>query len=171
MLGYNDTLPHPSQGSRVKLPSPVGRVRVREIPPTPFYKGGQRKIIDSPHLMRILQSKTNHKEETLAITIDDFKKLDLRVAKITEAERIEGTDKLLKLKVTLGLEERQLVAGIAQDYTPEELVGKQLIVVANLEPAVIRGVESQGMLLAATSEGKIILATMDKEANPGSKLT
>lgn len=107
----------------------------------------------------------------MAITIDDFKKLDLRVAKITEAERIEGTDKLLKLKVTLGLEERQLVAGIAQDYSPEELIGKQLIVVANLEPAVIRGVQSQGMLLAAVSEGKIILATMDKEADPGSKLT
>lgn len=107
----------------------------------------------------------------MPINIDDFKKLDLRVAKITEAERIEGTDKLLKLKVTLGLEERQLVAGIAQDYSPEELIGKQLIVVANLEPATIRGVESQGMLLAAMSEGKIILATMDKEADPGSKLT
>jgi methionine--tRNA ligase beta chain len=107
----------------------------------------------------------------MSITIDDFKKLDLRVAKITEAERIEGTDKLLKLKVTLGLEERQLVAGIAQDYPPEELVGKQLIVIANLEPAVIKGVESQGMLLAAVSEGKIILATMDAEADPGSKLT
>lgn len=107
----------------------------------------------------------------MAITMDDFKKLDMRVAKITEAERIEGTDKLLKLKVTLGLEERQLVAGIAQDYSPEELIGKQLIVVTNLEPAVIRGVESQGMLLAAVSEGKIILATMDKEADPGSKLT
>lgn len=107
----------------------------------------------------------------MAITIDDFKKLDLRVAKITEAERIEGTDKLLKLKINLGVEERQLVAGIAQHYTPEELVGKQLIVVANLEPAVIKGVESQGMLLATVSEGKIILATMDAEADPGSKLT
>jgi methionyl-tRNA synthetase len=107
----------------------------------------------------------------MPITIDDFKKIDLRVAKIIEAERIENTDKLLKLKVTLGIEERQLVAGIAQDYPPEELIGKQLIVVTNLEPATIRGVQSQGMLLAATSEGKIILATMDKEADPGSKLT
>jgi len=106
----------------------------------------------------------------LAITMDDFKKIDLRVAKITEAERIEGTDKLLKLKVTLGIEERQLVAGIAQDYTPEELIGKQLIVVANLEPAVIRGVQSQGMLLAAMSQGRVILATMDAETEPGSKI-
>lgn len=107
----------------------------------------------------------------MAITIDDFKKIDLRVAKILDAQRVAGADKLLKLKVTLGLEERQLVAGIAQYYTPEELVGKQIIVVANLEPAVIRGVQSQGMLLAAVSEGKVILATMDAEVDPGSKLT
>jgi len=107
----------------------------------------------------------------LAITINDFRNVDLRVAKILAAERVEGADKLLKLKVTLGVEERQLVAGIAQHYSPEELVGKQIIVVANLEPATIRGVESQGMLLAATSEGKIIVATMDSQAEPGSKLT
>jgi len=106
----------------------------------------------------------------LAITMDDFKKIDLRVAKITEAERIEGTDKLLKLKVTLGVEERQLVAGIAQHYSPEELVGKQLIVVTNLEPALIKGVESQGMLLATVSQGRVILATMDAETEPGSKI-
>ncbi|TET22918.1 MAG: methionine--tRNA ligase subunit beta [Candidatus Stahlbacteria bacterium] len=102
--------------------------------------------------------------------MDDFKKIDLRVAKITEAERIEGTDKLLKLKVTLGVEERQLVAGIAQHYSPEELVGKQLIVVTNLEPALIKGVESQGMLLATVSQGRVILATMDAETEPGSKI-
>jgi len=107
----------------------------------------------------------------LAITINDFRNVDLRVAKILAAERVEDADKLLKLKVTLGVEERQLVAGIAQHYSPEELVGKQIIVVANLEPATIRGVESQGMLLAATSEGKIIVATMDSQAEPGSKLT
>lgn len=107
----------------------------------------------------------------MAVTIEDFKKVDLRVAKILEAVKVEGADKLFKLKVTLGLEERQLVAGIAQYYTPEELVGKQIIVVTNLQPAVIRGVESQGMLLAATSQGKVILATMDAEAEPGSKLT
>jgi methionyl-tRNA synthetase len=107
----------------------------------------------------------------MAISIDDFKKVDLRVAKILSAERVEGADKLLKLRVTLGLEERQLVAGIAQHYTPEELVGKQIIVVANLQPVVIRGVESNGMLLATVSEGKIIVATMDKPCEPGSKLT
>lgn len=107
----------------------------------------------------------------MAITIDDFRKIDLRVAKILEAEKVEGADKLYKLKITLGLEERQLVAGIAQHYAADDLVGMQIIVVANLEPAVIRGVESQGMLLAATSEGKVILATLDKEADPGSKLS
>ncbi len=107
----------------------------------------------------------------MAITIDDFRNVDLRVAKILTAERVEGSDKLLKLTITLGLEERQLVAGIGRHYNPEELVGKQIIVVANLEPAVIKGIQSQGMLLAATSEGKIILATMDKDAEPGSRLT
>lgn len=107
----------------------------------------------------------------MAITIDDFRNVDLRVAKIIAAERVEGADKLLKLRVDVGLEERQLVAGIAQHYSPEELVGKQIIVVANLEPATIRGVESNGMLLAATSQGKIVLATMDADAEPGSKLT
>lgn len=107
----------------------------------------------------------------MAISIDEFRKVDLRVAKILAAERVEGADKLLKLRINVGLEERQLVAGVAQHYAPEELVGKQIIVVANLEPAVIRGIESQGMLLAATSEGKIILATMEKEAEPGSRLT
>lgn len=107
----------------------------------------------------------------MAITINDFKQIDLRVAKILEVQRVEGADKLLKLRISLGLEERQLVAGIAQHYTPEELEGKQIIVVANLEPAVIRGVESNGMLLAATSEGKVILATMDKPCEPGAKLS
>ncbi|MQY71161.1 methionine--tRNA ligase subunit beta [bacterium] len=131
---------------------------------------GALESVDRPHLIRILISKNKPQGGTLAITMDDFKKIDLRVAKITEAERIEGTDKLLKLKVTLGIEERQLVAGIAQDYPPEELIGKQLIVVANLEPAVIRGVQSQGMLLAAMSQGRVILATMDAETEPGSKI-
>lgn len=73
--------------------------------------------------------------------------------------------------INVGAEERQIVAGIAQHYTPEELIGKQIIIVANLEPAVIRGLESQGMLLAATSQGKVIVATMDKDAEPGSRLT
>lgn len=107
----------------------------------------------------------------MAITIEEFRKIDLRVAKVISAERVPDANKLLKLMINVGAEERQIVAGIAQHYTPEELIGKQIIIVANLEPAVIRGVESQGMLLAATSQGKVIVATMDKDAEPGSRLT
>jgi methionyl-tRNA synthetase len=86
------------------------------------------------------------------ITLEEFQKIELRVATVLRAERVPGTDKLLKLQIDLGSEQRQLVAGIAKHYTPEELPGKQIVVVANLQPAVIRGVESQGMLLAASTD-------------------
>jgi methionyl-tRNA synthetase len=104
------------------------------------------------------------------IKYEDFAKLDLRVAKILEAEPVENTDKLLKLKIDIG-EERQIVAGIAKHYTPDELVGKSIIVIANLEPAKIRGVESQGMLLAVTDENGVCVVTTDKDMQPGSKLS
>ena len=83
------------------------------------------------------------------IDIATFRQADLRVAEIVAAERVEGADRLLRLQVDLGSERRQLVAGIAAFLTPEQLVGRKIVVVANLEPARIRGVESQGMLLAA----------------------
>lgn len=86
------------------------------------------------------------------ITIEEFQRIELRVATIVSAERVAGAEKLLKLQVDLGSEQRQLVAGIAKHYTPEELVGKQIVVVTNLQPAVIRGVESKGMLLAASTD-------------------
>ena len=95
------------------------------------------------------------------ITIEDFAKVSLRTAKVLSAERVEGSDKLLKLRIELGSEKRQLVAGIAQSYAPEAVVGKTIIVVANLKPAKIRGVESQGMLLAAKADGKLALLTAE----------
>jgi methionyl-tRNA synthetase len=101
------------------------------------------------------------------IGIKKFFETELRVAKVLAAERVPDTDRLLKLQIDLGSETRQLVAGIAQAYEPEALVGKQIIVVANLEPANIRGVESQGMLLAADLGGRPILATFDEEIAPG----
>ncbi len=104
------------------------------------------------------------------INIDDFFKVELKVAKVLEASEIEGADRLLRLRVDLGLETRQLVAGIKKSYTPEELVGKHIIVVANLEPATLRGVESQGMLLAASTEDGPVLATFDKAVAPGAKV-
>ena len=100
------------------------------------------------------------------ITIDDFKKIDLRVAKVTAAEKVEGSDKLLKLQVDIGEEKRQIVAGIGLAYTPEAMVGKEIIVVANLEPRMLMGLESQGMLLAA-KDGHPVLLTLDTEVPPG----
>ena len=95
------------------------------------------------------------------ISIDDFAKVDLRTAVVTAAEKVGGTDKLLKLQLELGGETRQIVAGIAEHYVPEDLVGKIIVVVANLEPAVIRGVESNGMLLAASSDDSVVVVTID----------
>lgn len=89
----------------------------------------------------------------MTITYDDFAKLDIRIGTVTSSERIEGADKLLKLIIDLGTETRQIVAGIAQIVTdPSELVGKQLPILCNLEPRTLRGVESQGMILAAGDE-------------------
>lgn len=104
------------------------------------------------------------------ISLEDFQKLDLRVGKIMEAERIAGTDKLLRLEVDLGGEWRQIVAGIGERYKPEALKGKEIIVVANLEPKTIKGIESQGMLLAAACDGKPVLLVPAEEVPPGEKV-
>jgi len=107
------------------------------------------------------------------IKFDEFAKIDLRIAKIIEAERVEGTDKLIKLIVSLGSEERQIVAGIAPHYSPEDLVGKKIVVVTNLEPKKLRGVESQGMLLAAVKgdDEEIALLVPDKDIEEGTKVS
>jgi len=102
------------------------------------------------------------------ITIQDFLKVKLRTAVIRDAVKVEGADKLLKLTVDLGGETRTIVAGIALQYEPASLVGKSVVVVANLKPAKLRGVESQGMLLAADIGGKPIIATFEQEVPPGS---
>lgn len=102
------------------------------------------------------------------ITIDEFKRVQIRVATIRAAEPIPKSDKLYKLTVDLGDETRTLVAGIAETYSPESLVGRQIVVVVNLQPATIRGVVSEGMLLAADVEGKAVLLAPDREVPNGS---
>jgi methionyl-tRNA synthetase len=105
------------------------------------------------------------------ITIDDFAKVELRVGTVLAAERVAGADKLLQLRVDLGDEERTVLAGIAQHYAPEALVGRSVVVVANLAPRKIRGVTSHGMLLAADAEGTgVALLTPDKDLPPGSRV-
>jgi methionyl-tRNA synthetase len=111
---------------------------------------------------------TNPKPE---IIYDDFDKLDLRIGTILSAEKVQKADKLLKLEVDLGFEKRTIVSGIAQHFTPEELVNKQVIVVANLAPRKMRGIESQGMILTAEEPGgKLILVNPDLAAQNGSNV-
>ena len=106
------------------------------------------------------------------ISFETFQQIELRVATVLEAERVEKADKLLKLQIDLGFEKRQIVAGIAKAYQPEQLIGAKVVVVANLEPTKIRGVESNGMLLAAGDEnGNLALLTTDKEIADGSKIS
>jgi methionine--tRNA ligase beta chain len=105
------------------------------------------------------------------VTIDEFQKADLRVAKIIVAEHVEGSEKLLKLQVDMG-EPRQIVSGIAKAYTPEDLIGKEVVIIANLEPRMIMGLESQGMLLAAHGEDGVPVLVMPMGAvPPGSKIS
>lgn len=105
------------------------------------------------------------------ITIEDFKKVDLRVAKVLGCEKVPKSEKLLKLQVQVGTEERQIVAGIAQQYAPEDLVGKSLVIVYNLQPAKLMGHESRGMLLAASDkDGKLVVIGPSAEIASGSRV-
>lgn len=104
------------------------------------------------------------------ISIEEFQKLDLRVARVVRAEAVPDSQKLLKLTVSLPDGERTLVAGIREQYPPEALSGKSVVVVANLKPARIRGVESQGMLLAAEGGGRLALLTVDREVPAGARI-
>ena len=104
------------------------------------------------------------------VKFEDFKKLDIRIADIVEAMPHPQADKLYVLKIKVGDEERQIVAGIRRNYSAEELKGRKIVVVNNLEPAVIRGVESRGMLLAASEGDKISLLIPDQDLTSGSQV-
>lgn len=120
------------------------------------------------------EEKKEEKEEqqvTEYISIDDFAKLDLRVGEVIQCEKVEKADKLLKSQIKIGNEVRQIVSGIAKYYTPEEMVGKKVIVVCNLKPVKLRGILSEGMILAASDEnGNLVLASTDKDIESGAKV-
>jgi len=123
-----------------------------------------------------IEVKTEVKREEMKVesfvSIDEFRKMDLRIAKVLSAERVPKTDKLLKLEIDIGDERRTIVAGIAEVYSPEELIGKEVVVIANLEPAKIKGIVSQGMLLAAIDrDGKPVILRPERDVDPGSKVT
>jgi len=104
----------------------------------------------------------------MTISIEDFRTIELRVASVTAAAPHPNADRLLVLTIQLGSEQRQLVAGIRAHYEPQDLIGKQIVVVANLQPATLRGVESQGMLLAASDDqGRLALVTPEKPVTSG----
>ena len=105
------------------------------------------------------------------ISIEEFERLDMRVGKVLKAEKVPGSRKLIRLEVDIGEgEPRQLVAGIADFYEPEELVGMNIIVLANLRPKKIMGIESRGMLLAADVDGRPVLLTVAEDVPPGTKV-
>ena len=104
------------------------------------------------------------------VAFDDFEKIELRVGKIKSVENHPNADKLYVIKVDIGGEERQTVAGLRGHYTPEQLQDKSVVVVTNLDPAVLRGVESKGMLLAAQDGSRVVLLQPDGEVSPGSKV-
>jgi methionyl-tRNA synthetase len=134
-------------------PAPTARTsrsRPAESPPPAHSKGGT---------------------EMSEITIDEFNKIDLRIAEVLEAKRVAGADKLLELRIKVGETARTLVAGIAQQYAPETLVGRKIVIVANLQPRRLRGVESQGMLLAANDGNRAILLAPDQDVPSGVRVS
>jgi methionine--tRNA ligase beta chain len=102
------------------------------------------------------------------ITYDDFMKLDIRIGTVRAADKMPGADKLIRLEIDLGGEQRQVVAGMALTYAPEEFIGKQVPIVVNLEPRKLRGIESQGMILAVDVDGRPVMLLPDREVPPGS---
>ena len=113
--------------------------------------------------------KKQQEQETPQITIDDFKKVELRVAKVISVEKVSKSDKLLKVQISLGDEQRQIIAGIAQHYTLEDLVGKKVVVVTNLQPAKLMGQQSNGMLLAVSdNDGNLSVLTVARDMVEGS---
>jgi methionyl-tRNA synthetase len=105
------------------------------------------------------------------ITIDDFKKVELKIGRVLTCVKHPKADKLLILKVDLGAEQRQVLAGMAPYYPPEELVGKHVVICTNLAPRMMRGEESNGMMLAATDGDKVFVLSVDKPVSPGSRVS
>ena len=104
------------------------------------------------------------------VSFEEFKKLDLRTGKVLSAEVVPGSENLLNLQIDVGVEKRQIIAGVAKYYSPKELVGKNIVIVANLEPKKLMGLESQGMILCAEDKGEPVCLIPLKEVPPGSKV-
>lgn len=161
MLGLDKR--HWDEAANPVFPSEIGEAEIL------FEKLDQEIVVQERTRLGKIEEK--QKEKIGMITIDDFKKIELRTARIKSAERVPGTAKLIKMMIDLGQEERQIVAGIGDNYQPEELPGKEIVVVTNLQPARLRGVESNGMLLAAVDGSKVVLICPEKPVSPGSPVS
>ncbi|MDD4252823.1 MAG: methionine--tRNA ligase subunit beta, partial [Methanoculleus horonobensis] len=166
MLGYEDNLAdHPI----AEATAPVG-ARTLEKPTTLFTKVEKEQVaaLEATLNMRVEQAKEAAAPKMPTVSIEEFGNLDIRIAKVVSAEPIKGSKKLYKLVVDLGSEKRQVVSGIAQFYAPDELVGKDVALIANLAPAKIFGVESRGMILAAGDEASLLVPL--RPVKPGTKV-
>ena len=155
-------------------PDPAGRM-VQEIAPLfPRIQDEEEKSAApcaKPEKKEKAKAEAPAPEVAELITIDQFCKVKLKTAKVVAAEKLEGADKLLKLKIDVGeAEPRPLVAGVAKYYTPEEILGKTIVIVSNLQPAKIRGAESRGMLLAAKAGKELRLVTVDGDIPAGAEI-
>ncbi len=129
-----------------------------------------RKI--PPIFPRVIEKEKEIKSEEInLVTIDDFKKFDFQIAEVLEAKKVKDSIKLIEIKIKIGEEIRTIVAGIGEHYKEEKLVGKKIVVLKNLEPKKLKGIESQGMLLAAHKDGKLVLLTIDKDIDSGAKIS
>jgi methionyl-tRNA synthetase len=146
---------------------PQGAKTVSDAPATPQPVPA---AVPTPQTTASATPATTAPTAPAQITIDDFMKIQLKTAKVLSAERVPKSEKLLKLQVSLGTEQRQIVAGIGKKYEPESLVGKTIVIVANLKPAKLMGIESQGMVLAAGDSEVRGLATILEEVDPGTKV-
>ncbi len=156
--------------AKVRLEDALEPVKSIELkkPFIPFEKVDEKKIEE---MERIMHERIERAEETKELVdIKDFAKLDIRIGRIVKAERIEGSKKLIRLEIDLGNEVRQVVAGIAEVYKPEELIGKLVPVLVNIKPAKLMGVESRGMVLAVDVDGKPVLLHPDRDVPLGSKI-
>lgn len=135
-------------------------IKIEKIPP----------IFPRIEREKMIEKKQEELEENI-ISYNEFAKVELRVARVLSAERIKDSEKLIKLSVSLGKENRTIVAGIGKNYSPEELINKKIIIVVNLEPKKLMGIASQGMLLAASAGEKLTLITVDKDIEEGSRIS
>ena len=154
-------------------PPPGCDRRARAVPSAPQAAPDRRRPARTrPPAHRPTPAAQRHRRQAVErISIEDFMKVELRVAKVLTAERVEKSKKLLKLSVDVGTEQRTLVAGIAEAYEPEALVGKTVVIVFNLKPAKLMGIESNGMVLAASPDGgKPMVVSFDEAPAPGTRV-